>query len=146
MLAVLQTVEIPRIGGAMSERSEYEPSFEGQLEQTHDMLAACEKENRALQAKLDTLEQSLTMEKELNAKWLAQSNQLQAKLDDKDSELGKQDAELIVLRANVRELQAKLAAEIERCATVALEQRCERGTPWDLACVTIAKAIRESKP
>jgi hypothetical protein len=26
---------------------------------------------------------------------------------------------------------------------VALEQRCERGTPWDLACVTIARELRE---
>jgi hypothetical protein len=30
----------------------------------------------------------------------------------------------------------------EECALVALEQRCERGTPWDLACTTIAAAIR----
>ena len=29
----------------------------------------------------------------------------------------------------------------ERCRTAALEQRCERGTPWDHACTTIAKAI-----
>ena len=31
---------------------------------------------------------------------------------------------------------------IEACANVALEQRCERGTPWDLACTTIAEKIR----
>ncbi len=30
----------------------------------------------------------------------------------------------------------------EACAGVALVQRCERGTPWDLACTTIAAAIR----
>lgn len=34
------------------------------------------------------------------------------------------------------------AAERERCATVALEQRCERDTPWDGACTTIADKIR----
>jgi hypothetical protein len=34
------------------------------------------------------------------------------------------------------------AIERERCARVALEQRCERGTPWDAACVAIATAIR----
>ncbi len=33
-------------------------------------------------------------------------------------------------------------ATIEQCAMVALEQRCERGTPWDLACTTIAENIR----
>jgi hypothetical protein len=32
-------------------------------------------------------------------------------------------------------------AERERCSRVALEQRCERGTAWDLACTTIAAAI-----
>lgn len=26
---------------------------------------------------------------------------------------------------------------------IVLEQRCERGTPWDLACVTIAEKVRE---
>lgn len=31
---------------------------------------------------------------------------------------------------------------VETCATMALEQRCERGTPWDLACTTIAEKIR----
>lgn len=36
--------------------------------------------------------------------------------------------------------------EREACATVALEQRCERGTPWDLACTTIAAAIRSRSP
>lgn len=35
-----------------------------------------------------------------------------------------------------------VAAERERCAVIALEQHCERGTPWDRACVTIADAIR----
>jgi hypothetical protein len=38
-----------------------------------------------------------------------------------------------------------IALEREQCATIALEQRCERGTPWDDACVAIAKAIRESR-
>lgn len=41
--------------------------------------------------------------------------------------------------------EAKSAIERERCATIALEQRCERGTPWDLACTTIADAIRTEK-
>lgn len=34
------------------------------------------------------------------------------------------------------------AMAIEEAATIALEQRCERETPWDLACTTIAAAIR----
>ena len=34
-------------------------------------------------------------------------------------------------------------ASFEEAATIALEQRCERGTPWDLACVAIAEKIRE---
>jgi len=41
--------------------------------------------------------------------------------------------------------KAAEAAMVERCAGVALEQRCERGTPWDLACTTIAAKIRELK-
>ena len=44
----------------------------------------------------------------------------------------------------IERLRAALAVERERCATVALEQRCERGTPWDLACTTIAAAIRKA--
>ena len=31
----------------------------------------------------------------------------------------------------------------ERCAMKALEQRCERGIPWDRACVAIAAEIRK---
>jgi hypothetical protein len=34
----------------------------------------------------------------------------------------------------------------EEAATCALEQRCERGTPWDLACTTIAEHIRRLAP
>jgi NTP pyrophosphatase (non-canonical NTP hydrolase) len=34
------------------------------------------------------------------------------------------------------------AAVIEAAVKVALEQRCEHGTPWDRACVTIAEKIR----
>jgi len=41
-----------------------------------------------------------------------------------------------------REIEAALLAVVEECATKALEQRCERDTPWDLACTTIADAIR----
>ena len=32
---------------------------------------------------------------------------------------------------------------VETCATMALEQRCDRDTPWDLACTTIAEKIRD---
>jgi hypothetical protein len=52
-----------------------------------------------------------------------------------------------VLASETRDLaahiDAALARERERCATAALEQRCERETPWDLACTTIAAKIRE---
>jgi len=37
-----------------------------------------------------------------------------------------------------------IAMERERCVTTALEERCERGTPWDLACATIASKIRSN--
>jgi hypothetical protein len=40
------------------------------------------------------------------------------------------------------ETEADRDAVIEECAITALEQRCVRGTHWDLACVTIAAAIR----
>jgi chromosome segregation ATPase len=53
--------------------SDYEPSHEGQLEQMHDLYAALEAENRALHSQLEA----------------------------KDTELGKQDAEIIVLRSQV---------------------------------------------
>ena len=45
----------------------------------------------------------------------------------------------------IERLKEALTVERERCATVALEQRCERGTPWDLACTTIAAAVRREK-
>jgi len=38
------------------------------------------------------------------------------------------------------------AEVIEEAATFALEQRCERGTPWDMACVSIARCIRALLP
>ena len=45
----------------------------------------------------------------------------------------------------LRLIREEIAKEIrEECATIALEQRCERGNGWDLACVTIAAAIRAS--
>lgn len=44
----------------------------------------------------------------------------------------------------VRTMKAVAAAQKEKDATIALEQRCERGTPWDLACTTIAAAIRSA--
>jgi len=33
-------------------------------------------------------------------------------------------------------------ATIKECVQVIYEQRCERGTPWDLACTTIAEKIQ----
>ena len=41
--------------------------------------------------------------------------------------------------------QAATARERERCARKAMEQRCERGTPWDRACVAIVAAIRSEE-
>ena len=41
------------------------------------------------------------------------------------------------------DIQSAVAAERERCATVALKHRCERQTPWDRACLAIAAAIRQ---
>ena len=47
---------------------------------------------------------------------------------------------------NAREMMlVAIEAERERCATVALEQRCERGNGWDLACVAIARIIRNEE-
>jgi hypothetical protein len=37
----------------------------------------------------------------------------------------------------------ELLEALESVERVVLEQRCERGTPWDLACVTIAQKVRE---
>lgn len=42
----------------------------------------------------------------------------------------------------VRVIERAASGEREACEKVALEQRCERGTPWDQACTTIADAIR----
>jgi hypothetical protein len=38
---------------------------------------------------------------------------------------------------------AELVEALRSVDRVVLEQRCERGTPWDLACVTIAQKVRE---
>jgi hypothetical protein len=47
------------------------------------------------------------------------------------------------LRAAIQSrIATAIAEERERCATIALEQRCERGTPRDAACVAIAEKIR----
>ena len=35
-----------------------------------------------------------------------------------------------------------IAMERESCATAALGERCVRGTPWDIACTSIADKIR----
>lgn len=43
-------------------------------------------------------------------------------------------------------LQNIVADVRNRCANIALEERCQRGTPWDLACVTIAEKIRGHQP
>jgi hypothetical protein len=65
-------------------------------------------------------------------------------------------AALEVVRAAKAHEDAAVTAETERCAIVALEQRCQRTfsrptmvsyaagdrTPWDLACTTIADKIR----
>jgi hypothetical protein len=56
------------------------------------------------------------------------------------------------MRGEAREVEREAAIKpainrasvYEQCATIALEQRCERGTPWDMACVAVAKAIREA--
>ena len=37
------------------------------------------------------------------------------------------------------------AAALEEAATAALKQRCERGTPWDDACVALVVEIRKLK-
>jgi hypothetical protein len=41
------------------------------------------------------------------------------------------------------EVDTVITSVYEQCATIALEQRCERGTAWDMACIAVAKAIRE---
>lgn len=50
-----------------------------------------------------------------------------------------------VLASETRDLAAQIDAAIgnerERCRNIALNERCERGTPWDLACTTIAEKI-----
>lgn len=55
--------------------------------------------------------------------------------------------EIVVDLINARDEAETVATEaraeaIAECAKLALEQRCERGTPWDRACVTIAEQIR----
>jgi hypothetical protein len=52
------------------------------------------------------------------------------------------DAAIEIDRFAERVCEQRVSAETERCWVIALEQRCERGTPWDLACKTIANAIR----
>ena len=44
---------------------------------------------------------------------------------------------------SLSEVKQAAAHARERCAIKALEQRCERGIPWDRACVAIAAAIRK---
>jgi hypothetical protein len=46
--------------------------------------------------------------------------------------------QLVIARA----IQAATAAAYEDAARVALEQRCERKTPWDAACVAVSREIR----
>lgn len=33
------------------------------------------------------------------------------------------------------------ADTVRKCYQAVLEERCQRGTPWDLACTTIARKI-----
>jgi len=67
---------------------------------------------------------------------------LRAELDQVREILGDREKEITGLRAEVERLTTQLKECIEECATVALEQRCERNTHWDLACVAIAREIR----
>lgn len=48
-----------------------------------------------------------------------------------------------VMNERVRCYNDGIDAERERCAAIALEQRCEHDTAWDRACVAIAAAIRK---
>jgi hypothetical protein len=57
---------------------------------------------------------------------------------------GRQNETLAKLASARTEMGARDAA-FEEAERVALEQRCERGTPWDLACTTIATCIRALK-
>jgi chromosome segregation ATPase len=45
------------------------------------------------------------------------------------------------LRDRVKQLEVALRNFKDKCIQTVHEQRCERGTPWDLACVTIANEI-----
>ena len=46
----------------------------------------------------------------------------------------------------LRLIREEVAREVRsQCAQIALEQRCERGTDWDRACVAIAQAISEAR-
>lgn len=63
-------------------------------------------------------------------------------LAEKETEIERLKKELTDACYGWEAAQRAMEAERERCATIALEQRCERGTPWDLACVRIAAAIR----
>lgn len=38
-------------------------------------------------------------------------------------------------------IEQAVQAERDRCIGIVLEQRCERGTPWDLAIVSAARAL-----
>jgi len=42
--------------------------------------------------------------------------------------------------------KSAVKAERERCRRRVLEQRCERGTPWDRALLTAVEAIDNDKP
>lgn len=56
------------------------------------------------------------------------------------------DAELIVRLRNQSGVQSDAAGTldtttVERCYQAVLQERCQRGTPWDLACTTIARKL-----
>ena len=46
----------------------------------------------------------------------------------------------------IEQLEAALRDFKDKCIQTVHEQRCERGTPWDLACVTIANEIAALAP
>jgi hypothetical protein len=51
--------------------------------------------------------------------------------------------ETIAALTTLQSREATLISALEHCEIIVLEQRCERGTPWDLACVTCAAKVRE---
>lgn len=104
-----------------------------------------EKESGEMQAKAPSLSESTVAKdssesaaKDLVSRWLIESSAFHVGLSNGNTEPDYND---LIVRIESA-LTAARDSERQRCATVALEQRCERGTPWDLACLSIAAAIR----